>query len=144
MEEKEKAKQISPYTQAPPGPQAPPGFQAPPGSQAPPGLQGYSEQRVVAKKIATPELMNKLRNKDSSVRRNAADAIGVIGDMGAVDSLITVLKDDNRFVRQEVARALGKIGGAKALEALTQALVVEKDEFVKDTIKKAIERLQTK
>jgi HEAT repeat protein len=65
-----------------------------------------------------------------------------MGDEKAVDSLITVLKDDNRFVRQEVVRALGKIGGARALEALTQALVEEKDEFVKDTIKKAIDRLQ--
>jgi hypothetical protein len=37
---------------------------------------------------------------------------------------------------------LGKIGGTKALEALTQSLVEEKDEFVKDSIKRAIERLQ--
>jgi hypothetical protein len=30
------------------------------------------------------------------------------------------------------------------LESLTQALVEEKDEFVKDSIKKAMERLQPK
>ena len=65
-------------------------------------------------------------------------------DEKAVDSLIPVLKDHNRFVRQEAVRALGKIGGARALEALTQALVEEKDEFVKDSIKRAIERLQPK
>jgi HEAT repeat protein len=65
-------------------------------------------------------------------------------DEKAVDSLISVLKDHNRFVRQEAVWALGKIGGAKALESLTQALVVEKDEFVKDSIKRAIERLQPK
>ncbi len=65
-------------------------------------------------------------------------------DEKAVDSLIAVLKDDNRFVRQEAVWALGKIGGARALEALTQALVEEKDEFVQDSIKKAVERLQPK
>jgi HEAT repeat protein len=65
-------------------------------------------------------------------------------DEKAVDSLITLLKDRDRFVRQEAVRALGKIGGVRALEALTQALGEEKDEFVKDSIKKAIERLQPK
>jgi HEAT repeat protein len=55
-----------------------------------------------------------------------------------------VLQDDNRFVRQEAVRALGKIGNARALEALTQALVEEKDEFVKDSLKRAVERLQPK
>jgi HEAT repeat protein len=67
-----------------------------------------------------------------------------MGDEKAVDSLATVLKDDNRFVRQEAVRALGKIGGTRALEALTQALVEEKDEFVKDSIKKTVDRLQPK
>ena len=65
-----------------------------------------------------------------------------MGDEKTVDSLIIVLKDNNRFVRQEAVRALGKIGGTRALESLTQALVEEKDEFVKDSIKKAMERLQ--
>ncbi len=88
--------------------------------------------------------VNKLKDSDSTVRRNAAETIGAMGDEKAVDSLIAVLKDHNRFVRQEAVRALGKIGGARALEALTQALVEEKDEFVKDSIKKAVERLQPK
>jgi hypothetical protein len=48
----------------------------------------------------------------------------------------------NRFVRQEAIWALGKIGGAKALEALTRELGEVKDEFVNESIKRAIERLQ--
>ncbi len=67
-----------------------------------------------------------------------------MGDEKAVDSLIAVLKDNDRFVRQEAVCALGKIGGARALEALTQALVEEKNGFVQDSIKKAVERLQPK
>ncbi|MFC1993066.1 HEAT repeat domain-containing protein [Chloroflexota bacterium] len=82
--------------------------------------------------------MNQLKNRDSNVRRSAAETIGIMGDEKAVDSLITVLKDDNRFVRQEAVKALGKIGGARALESLTQALVEEKNELVKDSIEKAL------
>jgi hypothetical protein len=41
-------------------------------------------------------------------------------------------------------RALSRIGGARALESLTQALVEEKDEFVKDSIERAMQRLQPK
>jgi len=108
------------------------------------GRQGPPEQQAPAKQKATPELINQLKNRDSSIRRSAAEKIGIMGDEKAVDSLIAVLKDDNRFVRQEAVRALGKIGGARALESLTQALVEEKDEFVKDSIKKAMERLQPK
>jgi HEAT repeat protein len=110
----------------------------------PPGLQGSPEQRAPARHKVPPELINQLKERDSSVRRSAAEEIGIIGDKKAVDSLITVLKDDNRFVRQEAIRALGKIGGARALESLTKALVEEKDAFVKDSINKAVERLKSK
>jgi HEAT repeat protein len=93
---------------------------------------------------APPELIDKLKDRDSTVRRNAAETIGVMRDEKAVDSLIIVLKDDIRFVRQEAVRALGKIGSKKGLEALIQALANERDGFVQDSIKKAIEKLQPK
>jgi len=88
------------------------------------------------------ELIKELKHKDTSVRRNAAETLGMMGDEKAVDSLISVLKDRNRFVRQEVVAALGKIGGARLVEPLTQALKEEKDEFVKDFIKKVLEKVQ--
>jgi HEAT repeat protein len=34
--------------------------------------------------------------RHSTVRRNAAETIGVMGDEKAVDSFVAVLKDDNR------------------------------------------------
>jgi hypothetical protein len=52
------------------------------------------------------------------------------------------MQQDHRFVRQEAVWALARIGGAGALEALTQALVEEKNRFVQDSMKKAVERLQ--
>ena len=90
------------------------------------------------------ELTRKLGDKDSNIRRSAAEALGLMADERTLDSLVSVLKDKNRFVRQEAILALGKIGGSRSVEHLTKALNTEKDEFVKDFIIKALERLQSK
>ena len=90
------------------------------------------------------ELTRKLGDKDSNIRRSAAEALGLMADERAVDSLIPVLKDKNRFVRQEAIAALEKIGGSRSVEHFTQAFNTEKDEFVKNSIKKALEKLQNK
>ena len=88
------------------------------------------------------ELIEDLKHKDSSVRRHAAEMLGIIGDKEAVDALILVLKDENRFVRQEAIAALGKIGGERLVEPLTRALEEEKDEFVKESLRKVLEKLR--
>ena len=88
------------------------------------------------------ELIEDLKHKDSSVRQNAAETLGRIGDEKAVDSLTLALKDRNKFVRQEAVAALGKIGGERLVEPLTRALEEEKDEFVIDSIKKVLEKLR--
>ena len=90
------------------------------------------------------ELTKKLGDKDSSIRQSAAEMLGLMADERAVDSLIPVLKDNNRFVRQEAVLAIGKIGGSRSVEYLTQALGIESDEFVKDFIIKALEKLKSK
>ena len=90
------------------------------------------------------ELTKLLRNKDWAVRRSAAEVLGSMEDETVIDVLIPVLKDKNRFVRQEAVWALKKIVGSKVVEALTQALDTEKNEFVIDYIKMALERLQNK
>ncbi len=90
------------------------------------------------------ELTKQLENKDSGIRRSAAELLGLTADETAIDALIPLLKDENRFVRQEAVWALKKIGGSRAVEPLTQALNTEKNEFVRDFIKMALERLQSK
>jgi len=87
------------------------------------------------------ELTKKLGDKDSSIRRSAAEVLGLMADERVVDSLIPVLKDKNRFVRQEAILALGKVGGSRSVEHLTQAFDTEKDEFVKESIRKALEKV---
>jgi len=92
----------------------------------------------------TDELIKDLKHKDSSVRRHAIEMLGIMGDEKAVDALIPMLKDRDRFVRQEAVLALKNIGGSKVVEHLTQALNTEKNEFVIDFIRMALERLQSK
>ena len=90
------------------------------------------------------ELIKELGHKDISVRQNAAESLGKLGDESAIDALVLGLKDKNRFVRQDVITALRKIGGPKLAEILTHALKEEKDEFVKDSISKVLAQLQSK
>ena len=90
------------------------------------------------------ELTKQLGNRDSGMRRIAVELLGLTEDETVVDALIPVLKDKNRFVRQEAVLALKNIGGSRAIEHLTQALNTEKNEFVIDFIRVALERLQSK
>ena len=90
------------------------------------------------------ELTKQLGNKDSGVRRSAAELLDSTEDETVIDALIPVLKDENRFVRQEAVLALKNIGGSRAVEHLTQALNTEKNEFVIEFIRMALERLQSK
>ena len=89
------------------------------------------------------KLTEQLGEKDSAMRRSAAELLGSMEDETVLDALILVLKDEDRFVRQEAVLALKKIGGSRAVEHLAQALNTEKNEFVRDFIKKALERLQS-
>jgi len=88
------------------------------------------------------DLINDLKHKDDSVRRSATEMLGIIGDDKAMDALIVALNDKNRFVRQEAIAALEKIGGTRLVVPLTQALEQEKNEFVKDSIQKVLDKLR--
>ena len=90
------------------------------------------------------ELIKKLGEKDSGMRRSAVELLGATEDETVIDALIPVLKDKDRFVRQEVVLALKKIGGSRAVEHLTQALDTEKHELVREFIISSLERLQRK
>jgi HEAT repeat protein len=48
--------------------------------------------------------------KDSSVRMNAAEALGAIGDSKAVEPLTRMPSDANRYVRRNTVEALEKLG----------------------------------
>jgi len=63
-----------------------------------------------------------LKDENSSVRKNAVDALGEIGDPRAVDPLIDALKDEDSIVRMFTVAALGEIGDPRAVDPLIEAL----------------------
>ena len=71
---------------------------------------------------AVEPLIAALRDKDSDVRYYAAYALGEIGDKRAVKPLIAALRDKDSDVRYYAAEALGKIGDRRAVEPLIAAL----------------------
>ena len=68
------------------------------------------------------KLRQALKHEDEYVRRNAAVALGNIGNSQALEALIAALKDENEYVRLYAAEALGNIGNSQAMEALIAAL----------------------
>ena len=66
-------------------------------------------------------LIKNLQDNDSSIRQNAADALGKLNDTRAIDPLIQALKDNDFLVRLNAANALGNIG-KPAVEPLIRAL----------------------
>jgi HEAT repeat protein len=60
-------------------------------------------------------------DKDPILRCNAAKALGEIGDVRAVESLIFALEDRNVALRKAAAEALGKIGDVRADTPLWKA-----------------------
>jgi HEAT repeat protein len=74
-------------------------------------------------------------------RQEAALALGKIGDADAVRILCATLDDGAAQVRWRAAKSLGDIGDRKALPALEKRLAGERDEFVREHLNKAIEKI---
>ena len=71
---------------------------------------------------AVEPLIAALKDKNNYVHREAAEALGKIGDSRAVEPLIAALKDWDQDVRYTAAEALGKIGDSRVVEPLIAAL----------------------
>src|ERR1035437_10138331 len=74
------------------------------------------------------------------VRRDAAVALGQIGDADAVQPLVSGLKDDNPSVRLAAAEALGQIGDQRAAEPL-KAAFKDSDSHVRRAVTDALAAL---
>ena len=81
--------------------------------------QSLGIERIVNGKIVD-KYIHLLKN--CTVRGEAAEALGEIGDERAVEPLIHALKDRDKAVRWKAAEALGEIGDERAVEPLIHAL----------------------
>jgi HEAT repeat protein len=73
-------------------------------------------------KSAMPGLLKLLGHSDSSVRGQAAEALGKLGSEAAISGLLKRLEDSESFVRWHAACALGKIGSETAIPGLLKLL----------------------
>lgn len=90
-------------------------------------------------------MCQRLQNFYPGSRKEAAFALGHLGDPRAVPSLIHVLKYDNfKDVRVAAAIALGEIGGSDAAVALERSSIYDHREDVRKAATTALDRLNTK
>src|SRR5665647_2956529 len=74
------------------------------------GLFGPNVEKLKAKKDVAG-LIGALAHRDESVRSSAAEALGDVGGLGALDPLTAALQDPATPVAAAAAEALGKMGG---------------------------------
>ncbi len=60
--------------------------------------------------------------EENAVARNAARALGKLGDPAAIDDLLATLDDEDDGLREAAARALGELGAVLAVPALLRRL----------------------
>ena len=99
--------------------------------------------KVLAKlgEPAVEPLIHALKDNNSIIRKNAAEALGDIRDKMAEGPLLTTLLDDgDGAVRKCSAEALGKIGDSRALKPLSAALRDRKSN-VQESARKAIQKI---
>jgi HEAT repeat protein len=93
-------------------------------------------------KRAVKPLMEKLKDKNASVRWKTAIALSKFGKE-SFDYLLDALKYENVMVREKAAEALGEMGDPAALDALENALL-DKDIYVRRSAEDAIKIIKSK
>ncbi|MBN1177655.1 MAG: tRNA epoxyqueuosine(34) reductase QueG [Anaerolineae bacterium] len=83
-----------------------------------------------------------LRTGRARVARNAAVALGNLGDPRAVPALAAALSDPDPLVRGHAAWALGRIGGERAIDVLLAAQEQEDDVTVREELATALEEVE--
>ncbi|OPY30024.1 MAG: PBS lyase HEAT-like repeat protein [Methanocella sp. PtaU1.Bin125] len=83
---------------------------------------GRHGERMPVGATSVEALLVALRDGDPAARRQAAIALGDVGDSRATGDLIRSLDDRDDVVRVEAVIALGKIGDARAVEHLIAKL----------------------
>ncbi len=88
------------------------------------------------------ELIAALNDRSPAVRKRAAETLGELEDVKAVEPLTRALKDRDADVRIHVALALGMIDDMSATAPLTYALKDEEDETVKRALETALDMVK--
>jgi hypothetical protein len=133
-----------PFWQSPPPPPVvvapPPVVAAPPGNGAA-AAPGTAAQPSPLDPVALEA--QRLQSHHASSRRDAAVALGRLGDPRAVPALVHVLKyDSSKDVKIASATALGQLGGSEAEVVLERCIIYEKKQEVRDAAATALQHLR--
>src|SRR5437660_713712 len=74
------------------------------------------------------------------VKRHAAEALGLIGDLRALQGLAQALQDEDWLVRRNAAESLARLGDRQVVGALVPLLEDEND-MVRETVEGALASL---
>jgi epoxyqueuosine reductase len=91
-------------------------------------------------RVVKPLMYNYIRDL-SVFRRNAAVALGNLGNPDSVPALAAALSDPAEVVRAHAGWALGRIGGPQARKALESSLAGEQGEMARQEIQDALSQL---
>ncbi len=92
---------------------------------------------------AVESVIHALNDEFESVRREAANALGIFGDSRAVEPLIQALEDKKASVRLEAIWALGLLKDKRAVKPLTKFLKTD-DPFTRSRAAEALEKITGK
>ncbi len=114
----------------------------PPGAMGP-GAPGGGGAPPPPDEVAL--MAQRLQNFHANTRKDAAYALGRLGDPRAIPSLVHVLKYDNwKDVRIAAAISLGEIGGNESAVALERSAIYDHKEEVRKASTNALARLNAK
>lgn len=86
-------------------------------------LTGVSMDLIALGRPAVPELLDALEDDLWVVREAAAQALGIIGDMRAIEPLLHKAKHDRDMgVRESCIKALGEFGDSRSVDVLVAAV----------------------
>jgi len=105
------------------------------------GASGGLEDKLRPLKILQEQL-SKAKEKEMTIRAQAALELGKLNDLTSVEPLITALKDKYPLVRSNAAMALGNIGDNRAIEVLSNLEREDANESVRSTAKQALEAIK--
>ena len=95
-------------------------------------------------KETIPQLTNLLKNdKRIKVRLYSAIALGLIGDVSAIETLnASLLADQSADVRYTVLLAIHRIDPGKSVDALKKLNETETDPYIRDYIEKMMAKIK--
>jgi len=92
--------------------------------------------------VGTERLLRVMKRPEPELVQEAVRCVGQVGDAAAVEALLPLVSHRDWTVRAEAIQVLADRGVAKAVPPILRRLETEQDDFVRDAILRALDRLE--